>query len=60
MNTPADHQDFVRAVHRSDVYVLAHQTPLQAARRLSAHSGLDVWLKREDQQALYSFKVRGA
>ena len=56
----AEPDRFVRAVHGSGVYALAHQTPLQPARRVSAQTGLDVWLKREDQQVQFSFKVRGA
>lgn len=35
-------------------------SPLMRNRRLSEKSGLDVWLKREDLQAVRSYKVRGA
>ena len=35
-------------------------TPLMRNRRLSESSGLDVWLKREDLQAMRSYKLRGA
>lgn len=35
-------------------------SPLMRNRRLSEQSGLDVWLKREDLQAVRSYKVRGA
>ncbi|TWP36014.1 threonine ammonia-lyase IlvA [Leekyejoonella antrihumi] len=35
-------------------------TPLEPSRRLSALTGLDVWLKREDQQPVRSYKLRGA
>lgn len=35
-------------------------TPLQHADRLSALSGLDVWLKREDLTPVRSYKARGA
>jgi threonine dehydratase len=35
-------------------------TPLQPAPRLSALTGLDVWLKREDLTPVRSYKVRGA
>jgi threonine dehydratase len=51
---------FLRAVKSSPVYDLARETALQRARKLSARFRLDVWLKREDQQVQYSFKVRGA
>ncbi|MEV4999918.1 threonine ammonia-lyase IlvA [Nocardioides sp. LML1-1-1.1] len=35
-------------------------TPLQRAARLSALTGLDVWLKREDLTPVRSYKARGA
>jgi threonine dehydratase len=35
-------------------------TPLERSPRLSAQTGLDVWLKREDLQAVRSYKARGA
>ncbi len=35
-------------------------TPLQHADRLSALTGLDVWLKREDLTPVRSYKARGA
>jgi threonine dehydratase len=39
--------------------VVGH-TPLQRSARLSALTGLDVWLKREDLQDVRSYKARGA
>ena len=38
----------------------SERTPLTASDRLSEASGLQVWLKREDLQAVRSYKVRGA
>jgi threonine dehydratase len=35
-------------------------TPLERSARLSDQLGLEVWLKREDLQAVRSYKVRGA
>ena len=35
-------------------------TPLQRSERLSAATGADVWLKREDLQPVRSYKLRGA
>ncbi|WP_082502604.1 MULTISPECIES: threonine ammonia-lyase IlvA [unclassified Nocardioides] len=35
-------------------------TPLHRSDRLSALTGLDVWLKREDLQPVRSYKLRGA
>ncbi|SNS42178.1 L-threonine ammonia-lyase [Geodermatophilus saharensis] len=39
---------------------VAERTPLQRNERLSALTGADVWLKREDLQVGRSYKVRGA
>jgi threonine dehydratase len=52
--------DLVRAALTSHVYDVARETPLQRAPRLSARIGADVWLKREDHQPVFSFKIRGA
>ncbi len=37
-----------------------NHTPLQYAERLSAATGAQVWLKREDLQPVRSYKIRGA
>ena len=42
------------------VYDLAIESPLQYAYNLSSMVGNQVWLKREDLQPVFSFKVRGA
>ncbi len=39
---------------------IAAVTPLQRSERLSAATGADVWLKREDLQPVRSYKLRGA
>lgn len=39
---------------------VALQTPLHRSQRLSAATGAEVWLKREDLQVGRSYKVRGA
>ncbi|HEY3004864.1 MAG TPA: threonine ammonia-lyase IlvA [Kribbellaceae bacterium] len=39
---------------------IAVRTPLQSNVRLSARTGADVWLKREDLQVGRSYKLRGA
>jgi threonine dehydratase len=36
------------------------ETPLTLAVNLSAKLGNEIWLKREDLQPVFSFKVRGA
>jgi threonine dehydratase len=44
----------------SRVYDVASETPLEFAKNLSSRLGNDVWLKREDLQPVFSFKLRGA
>ena len=39
---------------------IAEVTPLEPNSRLSRRTGADVWLKREDLQAVRSYKLRGA
>jgi threonine dehydratase len=47
-------------IARARVYDVAIESPLDRAPRLSARLGFDVHLKREDLQAVFSFKLRGA
>ncbi|MGE6388930.1 pyridoxal-phosphate dependent enzyme, partial [Pseudomonas sp. NPDC078416] len=51
---------YVKKILTSRVYDVAVETPLHAARQLSARLGNNVLLKREDLQPVYSFKIRGA
>lgn len=39
---------------------VVRRSPMEPVERLSASSGARVWFKREDQQAVRSFKIRGA
>src|SRR5207249_9837101 len=50
----------LRAILTSRVYEVARETSLDAAPRLSGRVQNTVWLKREDQQPVFSFKIRGA
>src|SRR5437868_5660142 len=50
----------LRAILTSRVYEVAKETSLDAAPRLSKRVDNRVWLKREDQQPVFSFKIRGA
>jgi threonine dehydratase len=52
--------DLLREILTSRVYEAARETPLDFAPRLSSRLGASVWLKREDQQPVFSFKLRGA
>jgi len=52
--------DYLKRVLTSKVYDVAVETPLETAPRLSERIGNTVWLKREDTQPVFSFKLRGA
>lgn len=52
--------EYLRRMRTSAVYNVAVRTPLDFAPILSRKLGNDVWLKREDQQPVFSFKLRGA
>jgi threonine dehydratase len=55
--TPAD---YLKKVLTARVYDVAVESALEPARALSARLGNTVLLKREDQQPVFSFKLRGA
>src|SRR5437667_12123300 len=52
--------ELLRAILTSRVYEVARETSLDVAPRLSQRVDNTVWLKREDQQPVFSFKIRGA
>ena len=52
--------DYLKRILTSKVYDVAIETPLDLAPQLSARIGNTVLLKREDTQAVFSFKLRGA
>lgn len=52
--------DYLERILKARVYDVAAETPLEPARRLSARLGNHVLMKREDLQAVFSFKLRGA
>ena len=52
--------DYLRRILNARVYDVAVETPLDFAARLSARLQNKVLLKREDEQPVFSFKVRGA
>lgn len=52
--------DLRARIDAARVYELARRTPLQLAPRLSEELGQRVFLKREDLQDVFSFKIRGA
>lgn len=55
-----DAMDVLRLALTSKVYGAAVETPVSETPRLSARVGNRVLLKREDQQPIFSFKLRGA
>lgn len=52
--------DYLRLILTSKVYDILKETPLVLASNLSAKLGNEIWLKREDLQEVFSFKIRGA
>ena len=52
--------DLLKRALLARVYDVAHETPVEPMPRLTARLGGAVWLKREDEQPGFSFKVRGA
>ncbi|KAG6334665.1 hypothetical protein ID866_4432 [Astraeus odoratus] len=52
--------DYLRLILTSKVYEILRETPLVYAPNLSSKLGNQVWLKREDLQEVFSFKIRGA
>jgi threonine dehydratase len=53
-------RDYLEAILRANVYDVAVETPLDESPRLSTRLGNRLWLKREDLQPVFSFKLRGA
>jgi threonine dehydratase len=52
--------DYLQRVLTARVYDVARETALEPARTLSRRLGNQILLKREDQQPVFSFKLRGA
>ena len=53
-------EDYLQKILRARVYDVAEETPLERAKNLSAKLKNNIWLKREDLQPVFSFKLRGA
>jgi len=52
--------DYLKRILTARVYDVARETELEPAPDLSARTGCRVLLKREDNQPVFSFKLRGA
>ena len=52
--------EYITLIDEAKVYDVASKTPLELARNLSARLGNRIFMKREDLQPVFSFKLRGA
>ncbi|KAI0279345.1 tryptophan synthase beta subunit-like PLP-dependent enzyme [Russula aff. rugulosa BPL654] len=57
---PTKTPDYLRLILTSKVYEVLKETPLVHAPNLSTKLGNQIYLKREDLQEVFSFKIRGA
>jgi len=60
LNTVVMPQSYIERILRARVYDVASESPLTLAKGLSRRLGNQVFLKREDLQPVFSFKLRGA
>lgn len=54
------HSDYLTRILTASVYDVAIETPLDYAQNLSDRLNNCIWIKREDLQPVFSFKIRGA
>ena len=57
---PMQVADYVELIRAAAVYDVAIKTPLELAGNLSSRLGNRIFLKLEDLQSVFSFKLRGA
>tara|TARA_A100001388_G_scaffold230678_1_gene182785 strand:+ start:733 stop:2274 length:1542 start_codon:yes stop_codon:yes gene_type:complete len=53
-------EDYLKKILQAKVYEVAKKTPLEKANNLSKTLNNNIYLKREDLQDVFSFKIRGA
>ena len=53
-------QSYIKRILNARVYDIARETPIHEASLMSSRLDNSVWLKREDLQPVFSFKLRGA
>lgn len=51
---------YLKKILNARVYDVAKESPLEVAPQLSLRLNNTVWIKREDEQSVFSFKLRGA
>ncbi len=52
--------EYLQRILTARVYDVASESPFDLAKNLSKRLGNKIWLKREDTQPVFSFKLRGA
>src|SRR4051812_20373594 len=57
---PMKKRDYLERILNARVYDVAIESPLELAPNLTRRLGNDLFLKREDMQPVFSFKLRGA
>lgn len=55
-----NHYTYIKKILQARVYDVAEKTRLDYATNLSRRFNNHIWLKREDMQPVFSFKLRGA
>ena len=53
-------KEYLNKILDAQVYEVARKTPLEKAKSLSRRLNNNIYLKREDLQEVFSFKIRGA
>ena len=53
-------KEYLKKILQAQVYEVAKETPLEKANNLSRKFNNNIFLKREDLQEVFSFKIRGA
>lgn len=51
---------YVQRILRARIYDVVRESPLERAPRLSKNLDNEIFIKREDEQPVFSFKIRGA
>ncbi|MFK8080330.1 MAG: threonine ammonia-lyase, biosynthetic [Granulosicoccus sp.] len=54
------HDEYIKRILSARVYDVSVETRLHEAPQLSRRLSNQIWLKREDEQSIFSFKSRGA